>query len=159
RRILLGLLVTIALLTATWTVSVARRPGNENFTAKSADWLRDHHLSTLADWMEREWYTHNAPPIGGVPSAPIAATPTPPGSSASRFPPTVPSPASPALPNEGVWQTIVTAGDGHPAIAEAQLRPDAIHTSVLGAIVWVDPKEVQLIEVPGTVEPGGSRPM
>jgi hypothetical protein len=63
------------------------------------------------------------------------------------------------LANEGVWQPLVSSTDGHAAIAEAQIRPDAIHTSVLGALVWIDPTRVQLLEVPGTVEPGGSWPI
>ncbi len=44
-------------------------------------------------------------------------------------------------------------------MAEAQIRPDAVHTSVLGALVWIDPTKVQLLEVPGTVEPGGTWPV
>jgi hypothetical protein len=38
----------------------------------------------------------------------------------------------------------------------AELRPDAQHTSVLGALVWMNPKNLRFLEVPGTVEPGGT---
>jgi hypothetical protein len=40
-------------------------------------------------------------------------------------------------------------------MAVAQLRPDAIHTSVLAGVVWIDPKVVRFQLVPGTTEPGG----
>jgi hypothetical protein len=158
-------LIALALLGTSWAYVVGTRPGNENFVAKSADWFRDHHLSGVADWVEREWYSHQAPPIGGDPSRSIAASvvATEAGGGAAKggptLPPTVSSPASPALPNEGVWQTLVSAGDGQPAIAEAQIRPDSIHTGVLGALVWMDPTRLDLMEVPGTVEPGGNWPI
>lgn len=144
---------------------VGSRPGNENFVAKSADWFRDHHLDAVANWVERQWYSHHAPPVGGDPSRSITAATiaTEKGGAGGKrgptLPPTVVSPASPALPNEGVWQSLVSTGDGRPAIAEAQIRPDAVHTSVLGALVWIDPTRVQLLEVPGTVEPGGAWPV
>jgi hypothetical protein len=157
------LVVCLVLLLAGggWTYVVGSRPGNENFVAKSADWFRDHHLDGVANWVERQWYSHHAPPVGGDPSRSIAAATvvTEHGGSGGKggptLPPTVASPASPTLPNEGVWQPLVSTPDGHPAIAEAQIRPDATHTSVLGGLVWIDPTRVQLLAVPGTVEPGG----
>jgi hypothetical protein len=158
----------LALVGGGWAHVVGSRPGNESFIAKSADWFRDHHLNGVANWVERQWYSHHAPPVGGDPSRSITAatiareqakSPGKARRADPTLPPTVASPASPALPDEGVWQTLVAASDGHPAIAEAQIRPDATHTSVLGALVWIDPTRVQLVEVPGTVEPGGNWPI
>ncbi|MEY2460479.1 MAG: hypothetical protein QOG30_2309 [Acidimicrobiaceae bacterium] len=156
--------LVLALAGGGWAYVVGSRPGNENFVAKSADWFRDHHLNGVANWVERQWYSHHAPPVGGDPSRSITAgtIATEQGGSSGggvTLPPTVQSPASPALPNEGVWQALVSTSDGHTAVAEAQIRPDAIHTSVLGALVWIDPTRVQLLEVPGTVEPGGKWPV
>jgi hypothetical protein len=51
---------------------------------------------------------------------------------------------------------LVSGPNGEPSIAVAQLRPDAQHTSVLGALVWMDPHLLRFVEVPGTVEPGGN---
>ena len=154
----------LAVLAGGWVYVVGARPGNENFVAKSADWFRDHHLNALANWVEREWYSHQAPATGGDPSRAINAMTVATesvrgGSGGPSLPPNVLSPASPTLPSEGVWQTLVATSDGRPAIAEAQIRPDAIHTSVLGALVWIDPTRLQLVEVPGTVEPGGNWPV
>ena len=159
---MLTAITVMVLLASLWCAVVAARPGNDRFVAKAADWLRDHHLEAVANWAEHEWYVRQQPPIGGTPSRGIAPIPsTVPGapSTATLFS-TLPSPvtpfASPSLANEGVWDPIGPTSNGHPAMAEAQLRPDSVHTSVLGALVWMDPKRVRLIEVPGTVEPGGS---
>jgi hypothetical protein len=162
---LLILLTVFAVLGGDWVYVVGSRPGNENFVAKSADWFRDHHLNGVANWVERQWYSHHAPPVGGDPSRSINASAVASESGGKavkggpQLPPTVSSPASPALANEGVWQTLVATGDGSPAIAEAQIRPDSTHTSLLGGLVWIDPTKVQLLEVPGTVEPGGNWPI
>ena len=157
--------MVLALASGYWAYVVGSRPGNENFVAKSADWFRDHHLNGVANWVEREWYSRQAPPVGGDPGRSITASTiaTEQGGRSGEnggptLPPTVTSPASPTLPNEGVWQSLISTNDGRPAIAEAQIRPDNVHTSVLGALVWIDPTRVQLLEVPGTVEPGGNWP-
>jgi len=139
-----------------WCIVVARRPGNESFAAKSADWFRDHHLAGVANWVETIYYTHEAPGVGGAPSRAIPTPVPPPSAAGVALPPDVVSPVSPPLPNEGVWASQVTAPDGRVAIAVAQLRPDATHTSVLGALVWMNPAVLRFVEVPGTVEPGGS---
>jgi hypothetical protein len=164
RRLLAGFAVVV-MLTSVWCAAVAARPGNDPFVAKAADWLRDHHLEAVANLVEHEWYVRQQPPIGGAPSRAIEAVP----SAGSVDPSTsgafsaLPSPvtpfASPPLANEGDWNPIGPTINGHPAMAEAQLRPDSVHTSVLGALVWIDPKLVRLVEVPGTVEPGGSWPI
>lgn len=163
---MLALLLSLVLLAAGVAFDVSRRPGNESFVAKSADWMRDHDLNGVANWIERQWYSRHAPPEGGDPSRPIGAptvaiehAPSPSTSRGPSLPPNVVSPASPTLPNEGVWQPLVATSDGRAAVAEAQIRPDSVHTSVLGALVWIDPTRVQLVEIPGTVEPGGGWPV
>ncbi len=131
--------------------------------AKSADWLRDHHLNAVANLVEEAYFNHTAPGTGGTPSRAIpgpadGAVPhsTASGLSRGALPPSVVPAANPPLPNEGAWQPLLTASNGQPSIAVAQLRPDAQHTSVLGALVWMDPHLLRFVEVPGTVEPGGN---
>jgi hypothetical protein len=63
--------------------------------------------------------------------------------------------ATPPVANEGVWYPIGPVVDGFPSVMAAQLRPDAEHTSVLGGLVWIDPRQVRLQVIPGVVEPGG----
>lgn len=152
----------MALLSGVWCAVVASRPGNESFAAKAADWMRDNHLSAVANWMEHSWYTRQQPPTGGTPSRRIAVSPVLPvppmvASTPSSSPPAPLAPlADPPLQNEGVWAPIGPVVDGHPTVLEAQLRPDGSHTSVLGAVVWIDPKVARLEVIPGTVEPGGA---
>ena len=157
----------MVLLSSTWCAVVASRPGNESFVAKAADWMRDNHLSAMANWMEHVWYTHQQPPIGGTPSRSIASAASsdpsstaPPRSDPGSVLPAALTPmADPPLPNEGTWVPVDTDGRGQPSVEEAQLRPDSVHTSVLGAVVWMDPKRVRFELVPGTVEPGGAWPV
>jgi hypothetical protein len=35
------------------------------------------------------------------------------------------------------------------------LRPDAVHTSLVAAVAWIDPKLVRVVQYAGAVEPGG----
>ena len=162
RRRLTVALVVLGLLGASWTVVVARQPGNASFVAKSADWFRDNHLGSVANWLEELYYNRAAPGTGGAPTrgipapaaAPRRATPTDPAS--IPLPPPVVPPANPPVANEGTWQAVVSARNGAPAVAVAQLRPDAEHTSVLGAVVWMNPRVLRFVDIPGTVEPGGT---
>jgi hypothetical protein len=163
RRRLLVFFAILAVLAGSWCFVVARRPGNESFVAKSADWLRDHDLNTVANWVEETYYNHTAPGVGGVPSRAIppptsaaASSSAAPSSKQQTLPPPVVPAANPPLPNEGAWRPLVTASNGETSVAEAQLRPDPQHTSVLGALVWMDPHLLRFVEVPGTVEPGGN---
>ena len=154
--------VVLALLGASWTVVVARQPGNASFVAKSADWFRDNHLGGVANWLETLYYQRTAPSAGGVPTRVIPAPTSRPGDAGAADPSSVPlpppviPPASPPVANEGTWQTVVAAHSGAPAVAVSQLRPDAQHTSVLGALVWMNPRALRFVDVPGTVEPGGA---
>jgi prepilin-type processing-associated H-X9-DG protein len=61
---------------------------------------------------------------------------------------------SPALPNEGVWQTLAKV-HGLPAMRAAYLRPDTRHTSYTSAIVRMDQHLLSTIYHPGTDQPGG----
>lgn len=156
----------MALMSGWWVDTVATRPGNESFVAKAADWFRDHKMQTVANWAERWYYTQKAPPAGGVPNRTIpnatqAAAPAtvekarPRSQAHSTLPAPIAPVAQPALPNEGVWQPLGPLVNGYPTMALAQVRPDAVHTSVLAGVVWIDPKLVRFQLIPGTVEPGG----
>lgn len=160
KRIAVVSAVLLVLTVGSWTAVIANRPGNESFIAKGADWFRDHHLAALANWAERIYYSHQAPPTGGTPNRTIPAAPTPVSASTpstrphSALPAAIAPVAQPALPNEGTWQPLGPSMNGAPTMAVAQLRPDATHTSVLAGVVWIDPKLVRFQLVPGTVEPG-----
>src|SRR5436190_14520104 len=75
--ILLAVLVVLAALVGVSLIGALRTPGNQSFEAKWADWLRSHHMASLANDLETYYYQHNAPPKGGQP-AHLNAVPSPP---------------------------------------------------------------------------------
>jgi len=112
--------------------------------SRFAEWARGHGASSIVNWVENEWYSHHPPPVGGTlpPGAirtPSASQPT--NSTSAAYLPT-PKPivpfASPAIPGEGDWSPVGRRVDGVPAIYETTLRPDAIHTSYVVGVAWMD---------------------
>jgi hypothetical protein len=65
----LTVVTVLALFAAASVVGGLRTPGNENFKAKWADWLRAHHAAAVVNPLERWYYTEKAPGSGGRPSA------------------------------------------------------------------------------------------
>ena len=70
-------------------------------------------------------------------------------------PPPIPPIAADPLPGEGQWQPLGQPVDGVLAMYAAFLRPDAVHTSLVSAVVWIDPTLVRAAGYAGVVEPGG----
>ncbi|HZU80128.1 MAG TPA: phosphodiester glycosidase family protein [Acidimicrobiales bacterium] len=126
-----------------------------------AEWLRDHGASGLVVWAENTYYSHHAPPVGGKPSkGAIPRLGTSSGSSANSTVPhlAAPSPlapfASPAIAGEGQWQPAGRRVDGLPAVYETFLRPDAVHTSVVTGVAWMDTKLLSATLYSGATIPG-----
>jgi hypothetical protein len=55
---------------------------------------------------------------------------------------------------EGQWSPIDHTSAGAPGAYATVIRPDAVHTSVLDAVVWLDPHVVRLRQFPGVKIPG-----
>ncbi|MDP9073922.1 MAG: hypothetical protein M3N98_07075, partial [Actinomycetota bacterium] len=52
-----------------WSYSRAlTRPGNDSFSIRSVEWLKDHYLAWAVNDIERYWYTHHPPKKGGAPT-------------------------------------------------------------------------------------------
>ncbi len=164
-------------------VGAALSPGNQDFEAKWADWLRAHHAGLLAQRFEEIYYSATAPSKGGQPKslnkipvtvggpttttapppAPVSSTIAPlPTTTTTTDPPGLPAPApvplvvQPALAGEGDWQATGPLVHGVPAMYVAQFRADDIYTSQITSAVWIDPKLLRLELVPGSTEPGGT---
>jgi hypothetical protein len=165
--------MVIALIPVGWSYARAMlAPGSAPLAARSVEWLKQHGGGSLVLWVEREWYSHHPPPVGGTPSGgiPVAAPPT--RSSPASAPSTssndgggpdhLPAPAdvtpfvSNPLPREGVWQPVGKRIDGIPTIRVTYLRPDDVHTSLLVGVAWMDTKLLQAHLIAGTQVPGGS---
>ncbi len=129
--------------------------------SRLAEWARTHGGSGIVNWVENEWYSHHAPPIGGtVPKGEIRV----PSSATVKFNSSVPhlSPpapivpfASPAIPGEGQWSPVGRRVNGVPAVYETTLRPDKTHTSYVVGVAWMDTKLLHANLYSGSWIPGG----
>jgi hypothetical protein len=164
-------------------VGAALSPGNQDFEAKWADWLRAHHAGLVAQRFEEIYYSATAPSKGGQPKslnkipvtvggtttttappqAPVSSTTAAlPTTTTTTHPPGLPAPSpvplvvQPALAGEGDWQATGPLVQGVPAMYVAQFRADDIYTSQITSAVWIDPKLLRLELVPGSTEPGGT---
>jgi hypothetical protein len=166
-RILLALLVTLVLITG-WSLGHALvAPGGGTFSERVAEWARNHYLGPLVTL--GEWISYQPPKVGGRPSfaltGPSAAPergfskprPHGPAAAASLAGPLAPkrlaSPAGRPLRGEGVWRVLGTV-HGQPAMFGTYLRPDAVHTSYVAGIVWMNQQLLRFQLRPGAEDPG-----
>ena len=84
-------------------------------------------------------------------TTPAVGTPT----SAERPPPSrLSSPTNAPLANEGTWSPIGPLVGGRHGAYATLIRPDPVHTSVLDAVVWIDPTLLSFRQYPGQKIPG-----
>lgn len=160
RRVLRVVGIVLAALLVLLAVSVGRplaAPGTDTTSARLAEWARDHQLGGVVTWLERK--TYHPPTVGGLPpttsplrTGPGAAVPV---SGGTALPPPIAPIAAPGLPGEGSWHVLASV-HGVAALAAAYLRPDALHTSYVSGVVWIDPRRVRAELHPGSLDPGGS---
>lgn len=143
-------------------------PGNDALSIRSVEWLRSHHFRWLVNDVENFWYTHHQPKKGGTVSSALQAqiagghkAPAPaltPAQAAGALP--APAPITPLvtdpLAGEGQWSPLGRPVKGVPAMYATYLRPDSVHTSLVTAVAWIDPKLVKAVQYAGAVEPGGT---
>ena len=168
RRILvtLGLVVVVVLGWTTISLGGALTDPalGSSVSSRFAEWAREHGGSSLVNWVENEWYSHHPPKVGGKPPPGAIRTPVAlhPGAAADVAGPThlaAPAPlvpfASPAIPGEGAWSPVGRPVDGIPAVYETTLRPDAVHTSYVVGVAWMDTDLLQATLYSGSQIPGG----
>jgi len=164
-------LVVVAGLSPVWVSlgSAIGDPGlGSSIPARVAEWAREHGGASIVVEAERLWYSHHQPPLGGRPARgaipPAPRTPTPTVSVSRASSPGLvglPSPANlkpfatPPIAGEGVWHPMGRPVDGQPAVYEAFLRPDAIHTSLVVGVAWMDTKLLAARLYSGSTIPGG----
>ena len=112
--------------------------------------------------LDRERVVQPSPAQSGRKTSSRSDSPRPldsgPGASGpAHLPP--PSPiqpfASPAVAGEGQWSPAGRLVGGIPAIYETTLRPDAIHTSYVVGVAWMDTKLLKATLYSGSQIPGG----
>lgn len=153
-------------------------PGNDALSIRSVEWLRDHHFKWAVADVENYWYSHHQPKKGGTVSAALQSQmagsrsggtggaagreqrSAQRGSAATVQYLPAPAPVQPyvahPLLGEGQWRPLGRPVNGVPAMYATYLRPDAVHTSVVAAVAWIDPKLVKAVQYAGALEPGGS---
>lgn len=173
-RAVLVVFAVLAVFGTTSVIGALRTPGNANFKAKWADWLRAHHASFVVNHLEHWYYTAQAPAPGGRPAGlnVVPQTTPPPVTVPNIVPNIVPEPITPglsppvavplvvfpALPAEGHWQPTGPLVGGRPGMYIAQYRADTVYTGQITTAVWIDPHRLRVRLVPGAQEPGGTWP-
>lgn len=156
----------VALVLVAWlgasVVSAATDPTlGSSIPGRLAEWTREHGGASMVNWIENEWYSHHPPKVGGKPPPgairrPRGVTPVlAAGPPHLPMPPPIVPPASPPLPGEGQWSPAGRLVDGIPAVYETTLRPDAIHTSYVVGVAWMDTKLLRATLYSGSIIPGG----
>jgi hypothetical protein len=145
--------------------------GTDPWSARSVEWLKNNGLTGVVNSVEHWWYTHHSPPVGGQPKNGLPTSPPPSGTATSghggrakavvshlpRPVDMVPLVTTP-LSGEGVWQPTGREVAGQTAVYTTFFRPDAIHTSLVAAAMWIDTTLLKTVYVEGLQEPGGSSP-
>ncbi len=166
--VLSAVCAVVIALTPVWVSlgSALTNPGlGTSVAARAAEWFREHGGSPIVNWVENVWYSHHPPPVGGapakgaIPDLGAAATrigkPTRFGPAHLPVPPRMTSPAGRRLPTEGVWHPEGRLVDGLPAVYETWVRPDAVHTSLVIGVAWMDTKLLRATLYSGSTIPGG----
>jgi hypothetical protein len=174
---IIGVLLIALLPAAKNYVDTLRAPGTDSMSARSVEWLREHGFGPLVNQVERWWYTKNAPPKGGTPEGGLPTSKAPTAAAVGRIPndlallvgsakeallprTTPPVAMKPfvdtPLAGEGEWQPTGRTVLGVPSLYTAFMRPDPIHTSLVAGFMWMDPKLLKAVHVPGLKEPAGA---
>ncbi len=158
-------LVLLFVLTPLWISlgSAATDPAlGPSVGSRLAEWVRGHGGGSIVTFAEDTWYTWNAPPKGGkpasgaIPVAPVTTStvPVPTGPVHLAAPAAIaPFVAAPTA-GEGEWHPIGRTMDGIPTMYAAYLRPNAVNTSLVTGVAWMDTKLVSATLYAGTAIPG-----
>jgi hypothetical protein len=167
RRVLATLAVLVAVFVLWVVISLGMAVSNPSYgtsiAGRAAEWARRNGGATLVVKVENFWYSHHAPKVGGtVPKGAIKSptattTPAPVAVAVPHLPApaNVVPPASPALPGEGVWSPTARSVAGQPALYTTRVRPDAVHTSYVVGMAWMDPNLLHATLYSGSQIPGG----
>jgi hypothetical protein len=134
-----------------------------SFMPRFAEWGREHGIGFVVNFVEKEWYALNPPKKGGKPPAGSftakhatkKATTTSTCPNALPAPSTMSTPAQPPEPNEGVWQPVGRMVANCAAVYVTYVRPNAVNTSYVVGLAWMDPKLLSATLYSGSQIPGG----
>lgn len=142
--------MVLVLLTPLW-LSLGSAATNQamgtTVGTRLTEWVRDHGGGSIVTWAENVWYTWHAPPKGGKPPPhAIQGVSRATTSTVASGPSHLPAPAAVApfvanpIAGEGQWHPIGRTVDGIPAMYSTDLRPNAVNTSLVTGVAWMDTK-------------------
>jgi hypothetical protein len=170
RRIVALVLVALLIPVAWSYYRALTAPGSNSAGVRTVEWLKDNGMNGVVNSVEHWWYSHHQPPVGGKLTHGLPQGKGLAGSAQGR---THTGPALPIhlaapenmqplvttpLPGEGVWKPTGRTVAGLPAVYTAYFRPDAVHTSLVAAAMWMDTTLLKTVLIPGTQDPGGPNP-
>jgi hypothetical protein len=156
----LAALVFVGYLAATLCFALLNPSYGASLSTRASQWGRQHGLASVVSWSAGEAYHWDLPKKGGTPPAGSFGT----GVTTKTFksplvlapPVNIISPAKHPLPGEGVWHVAGrTTANGIPTMYEAFVRPDALHTSYVAGVVWMDTNLLTALLYSGSQIPGG----
>jgi Phosphodiester glycosidase len=174
RRVIALVLVIAAIPVAVSFIRFMTLPGQDSLPIRTVQWMRENGMAGVVNSIENFWYTRNPPPVGGTPEGGLPEVAAPSGSAASgrridaqtlaaaTVPPRLTPPTNmqplvtDPLADEGVWQPTGRTVAGLPAVYTAFFRPDAVHTSLVAAAMWLDTTLLKTVYVPGSRQPPGA---
>jgi hypothetical protein len=139
------------------------KPTSENFSERSAEWVRDD--VPFGNWMidTAERLTATAPRKGGpglkrLPHVGLSAvTRAKRAGQLGKLVSYIPSPIKPVfanpLPGEGVWHRTGPSVDGGPPVLVTTYRPSTEYPTIVAYVLWIDHTRTDLAYYPGRYEP------
>ncbi|NNN09084.1 MAG: hypothetical protein HKL85_07825 [Acidimicrobiaceae bacterium] len=164
RRVIAAAVVVTLVIFSYYGVTLGFALSNPSYgvslQARFAEWGRQHGIGPVVTWAETEYNKIFPAKVGGTPSLsalPKTATVAPlKGSQPLPVPAPLATPAAVPLAGEGKWSPAGRlSASGVPAIYTTFVRPDAIHTSYVVGVAWMDTKMLSGQLYSGSQIPGG----
>jgi hypothetical protein len=163
RRIMVGSVGLFLLFLVYSGVSLGMAMTNEGLgattSARIAEWGRTHWLGGVVTWAETEYYKLHPAKKGGKPTGSLVvkngSNIAEPATGHLPLPARLTSPAGAWLPGEGVWHVVGRrSASGLIGVLETEVRPDAVHTSYLVGVAWMDTDVLKAQLYSGSFIPG-----
>ena len=156
----LAFLAALGYFAATLFFALLNPSYGSSLSTRASQWGDQHGLASVVHWFADEAYHWDLPKKGGTPPAgSFGSGPTTvkyKTSIALAPPANIVPPVKHPLPGEGVWHVAGrTTANGIPTMYEAFVRPDAVHTSYVVGVVWMDTNLLTAQLYSGSQIPGG----
>jgi hypothetical protein len=156
----LAVLIFVGYCVASLFFALLNPSYGSSLSTRASQWGRQHALGSVVNWMADEAYHWDLPKKGGAPPAGSfgggVITKTYKSPLVLASPVNIVAPVKPSLPGEGVWHVVGrTTANGIPTMYEAFVRPDAVHTSYVVGVVWMDTNLLTAQLYSGSQIPGG----